>query len=41
MAICAQPRCYPDDGLTVIALTNGEHTDIDRIAHGVAPLYGH
>lgn len=30
---------YPDEGLTVIALTNGKGTDIGRIASGVASLY--
>lgn len=30
---------YPDEGLTVIALTNGDDTDIGMIADGVASLY--
>ena len=30
---------YPDEGLTVIALTNGDDTDIGHIANSVASLY--
>jgi CubicO group peptidase (beta-lactamase class C family) len=30
---------FPEEGVTVIALTNGEDTDIRGIANGVASLY--